>query len=89
MMIQVHELSLHLVEFGLMLLVRDVMTNKNLLIVQQHAIDGLDRIFSSLGGLVVNKSVASGPVVFISRDFARKLKSEEILEIHPPVIELP
>jgi hypothetical protein len=60
----------------LTLLARDVMTNKNLLIIQQHAIDGLDRIFSSLGGLVVNESVASGPVVFVRGDLARKHVSE-------------
>jgi hypothetical protein len=60
----------------LTLLARDVMTNKNLLIIQQHAIDGLDRIFGSLSSLVVNESVDSGPVVFVSSNFSRKHVSE-------------
>lgn len=58
------------------LLARDVMTNKNLLIIQQHAIDGLDRIFGSLGSLVVNESVDSGLVMFVSSNFSRKHVSE-------------
>jgi hypothetical protein len=52
------------------------MTNKNLLIIQQHAIDGLDRIFGSLGSLVVNESVDSGLVMFVSSNFSRKHVSE-------------
>lgn len=44
----------------------------DLLVVQQHSVDGLDSIIRSLGGLVVNEAVALGAALLIGCDFARE-----------------
>ena len=46
------------------------MTNVNLLVVQEHAVDSLDGALSSLRGLVVDKAVALGATLFIGGNLA-------------------
>lgn len=58
--VDVGELGLHLLNLGLALLLGDVVTDKDLLVVQQHAVDVLDGVLSGLVGLVVNETVSLG-----------------------------
>ena len=46
------------------------MPNVNLLVVQQHAVYGLDGGFRGLGGLVVHIAVATGATVLVSGNLA-------------------
>lgn len=48
------------------------MADVDLLIVQQHSVDGLDGSLGGLSGLVVNETVALGTTVLIGSDFARQ-----------------
>jgi hypothetical protein len=49
-----------------------VQTNKNLLIVEQHAVDSFNSGFCRFSGLVVYKSVALGVSSLIGGNFAGK-----------------
>lgn len=51
-------------------LARNVVTDIDLLIVQQHAIHGLDGVFGSFGSFIVDKTIALGAAVFIGSDLA-------------------
>ena len=48
----------------------DVVADIHLLVVEQHAVDGLDSSLSSFGSLIVDVAVASGTAVLIGRNFA-------------------
>lgn len=48
------------------------MSDVDLLVVQQHAVDGLDSTVGGLGSLVVDKSIALGATMLVGGDFARK-----------------
>ena len=48
------------------------MADVDLLVVQQHAVDGLDSILSSLGSLVVHETIALGTPMLIGGDLARE-----------------
>ena len=52
------------------------MADVNLLVVQKHTVDGLDRGFSRLGGLVVNETIALRAAVLICGDLARQHVTE-------------
>lgn len=64
-------------------LARDMKANKDLLIVEQHAIDSLDSCFGGLIGLIVNESVALRVSLFIGGDLAR----ENIAERGESIVE--
>jgi hypothetical protein len=49
-----------------------VQTNKNLLIVQQHAVDSFDSGIGRFSGFVVHKSVALGVSSLVGGNFAGK-----------------
>lgn len=53
-----------------------MVTDINLLVVEQHAVDGLDGGLSSLCGLVVNEPIALGSALLVGSDLARKDSSE-------------
>ena len=44
----------------------------HLLVVEQHAIDGLDGVLGCLGSLVVDEAVAFGVAVLVGSDLARE-----------------
>lgn len=64
-------------------LARNVVTNIDLLIVQQHAIDGLDRVFGSLGSFIVDKTIAFRAAVLIGSDFA----GQDITESRKSIVQ--
>jgi hypothetical protein len=68
--VDVGEVGLHLVELGLTVLLGDVVSNENLLLVQQHAVNVLDSVGGSLGGLVVDESVSARVTELILSDLA-------------------
>jgi hypothetical protein len=74
--VNVGKLSLHLLDLAHPLLFRNVMSDVNLLVVQEHAIDGLDGGIGSLGGLVVDETVPSGTTVLVGSDLAGEDVSE-------------
>ena len=55
----------------------------DLLVVQQHAVDGLDSVLSSLGGLVVHETIALGTPMLIGSDLA----GEDVAEGGKGVVE--
>jgi hypothetical protein len=73
--IEIGELRFLLVELRLTLFARDVVTDVNLFIVEQHAVHGLDGILSRFGCFVVNKTVPPGTAMFVSCHFARQYVS--------------
>lgn len=52
------------------------MADVDLLVVQQHAVDGLDGGVGGLSGLVVNETVALGASVLVGGDLAGENVSE-------------
>ena len=52
-------------------LARDMVTNVNFFVVQQHTVYGFDGSLSSLSGLIVNKSISLGAALLISSNLAR------------------
>lgn len=46
------------------------MANVNLLVIEQHAVDRLNGVFSGLGSFIVNKAISLGMAVLVSRDLA-------------------
>ena len=73
--IEIGELHFLLVELRLTLFARDVVTNVNLFIVEQHAVHGLDGILSRFECFVVNKTVSPGMAMFVSCHFAKQYVS--------------
>jgi hypothetical protein len=53
-----------------------MVSNKHLLVIEQHAIHRTDSILGSLGGLIMDKPVPLGITVLICGDFARKYGAE-------------
>jgi hypothetical protein len=74
--IDVGEVGLHLLELAHAVLLGDVVSDKDLLLVQKHAVDALDSSVGSLGGLVVNETVTLGVTVLILGDLAGKNVAE-------------
>lgn len=68
--VNVGEVGLHLLELALAVLLGDVVADVDLLLVEQHAVDMLDGLSSSLIGLVVNETVSLGVSVLILGDLA-------------------
>ena len=52
-------LSSLLLDLGLSLSLSDVMTDKDLLVVEQHAVDGLDGSIGSLASRVVDETITT------------------------------
>ncbi len=73
--VDVGEASTRLLDLGLTLLAGDVVTDVDLLVVQKHAVDVLDGSLGSLGGLVVDETVAERASV-VGGDLARKNVTE-------------
>ena len=59
------------------------MADVDLLVVQKHAIDGLNSSLCSLGGLVVHKSVAFGTTLIVCGDLA----GQDITESSKGIVE--
>ena len=51
-------------------LLRDVVADVHLLVVQKHAVDGLDGSLGSLSGLVVDESVSLGAAMLVGSNLA-------------------
>jgi hypothetical protein len=68
--INVGEVGLHLLELAHALLLGDVVADKDLLLVEQHAVDVLDSVVGGLGGLVMDESVALGVAELVLGDLA-------------------
>jgi hypothetical protein len=49
-----------------------VVSNEDLLVVQQHTIDGLDSGLGSLSTVVVNEAITLRATTFVGRDLAGK-----------------
>jgi hypothetical protein len=48
------------------------MSNIDLLVVQQHTVDGLDSRLGSLGAVIVDKAITLGASALVCCDLARK-----------------
>jgi len=81
--VDVGEVGLHLLELALAVLLGDVVTNVDLLLVQEHTVDVLDGRRSSLIGLVVNETIALGVSVLILSNLA----AEDVAEGSKGVVE--
>ena len=57
-------------------LLRNVVTDVNLLVVEQHAVDSLDSRIGGLRSIVVNETVATRKSILIGGDFAGQDVSE-------------
>lgn len=51
-------------------LLGDVVTNEDLLVVEEHAIDRLDGVLGSLSGFIVDEAVTLGVALLIDGDLA-------------------
>ncbi len=51
-------------------LLGDVVTNEDLLVVEEHAIDRLNRVLGSLRGFIVDEAVTLGVALLIDGDLA-------------------
>jgi hypothetical protein len=49
-----------------------VVTDKHLLVIEEHAVDSLDRSLRRLGSLIVDVAVSTRFASLIGGDFARK-----------------
>jgi len=74
--VNVGEMRLHLLDLAHPLLFADMVSDVNLLVVQQHSIDGLDGGIGSFSRFVVNESVSPRSTILIDSDFAREDVSE-------------
>jgi hypothetical protein len=70
--VDVCKLFFLLVELSEAFLLGDMVSDIDLSVVQQHAIDGLDGTVSSLGSVVMDKAVAFGTSAVVRGDFAGK-----------------
>ncbi len=68
--VDVGELRLQLLSLGDSLLLADVMTDVDLLVVQKHTVDGLDSGIGGFSSLVVDKTVTSRLAILVESDFA-------------------
>jgi hypothetical protein len=68
--VEVGELGFHLIELGLTLLAGDVVADVDLFVIEQHAVDGLDGVVSSLASLVMDEAVSFGAAMLIGGDLA-------------------
>ncbi|GKT65979.1 hypothetical protein ColTof4_03266 [Colletotrichum tofieldiae] len=68
--VDVGEVGLHLLKLALAVLLGDVVTDVDLLLVEKHAVNVLDGLGGSLIRLVVNESVALGVAVLVLGDLA-------------------
>ena len=57
-------------------LLRDVVSDIHLLVVEKHTVDGLNGSVGSLGGLVMNETIALRAAVFVSCNLARQNGTE-------------
>ena len=57
-------------------LLRNVVSNIDLLIVQKHTVDGLDGSLGSFSSLVVNEAIALGTTLLVGSNLARKNVTE-------------
>jgi len=64
-------------------LLGDVVTNEDFLVVEEHAIDRLDGVLSSLGGFVVDETVTPGAALLIDGDLA----GEDITKSDESIVE--
>jgi len=80
---KVGELSLLLFDLGLSLLLSDVMSDIDLFVIEQHAVDSLDGGGGSFSSGVVNKGESSGFASLVETDFAR----EDLTESGKGVVE--
>lgn len=63
-------MRLHLLDLAHPLLLADVVSNVDLLVVEQHVVDGLDGGVGGLGRLVVDETVSPGSTVLVNGDLA-------------------
>lgn len=64
-------------------LLGDVVTNKDLLVVEEHTIDRLDGVLGSLSGFIVDEAITLGVALLIDGDLAREniaKRDERIVE---------
>ena len=70
----------------------DVVADIHLLVVEQHAVDGLDSSLSSFSGFVVNETITLRAAVFISSNLAREHvteSSESVMEgLHEVIVSM-
>lgn len=81
--VDVCELRFLLGDLSLTLLFGDIVADVDLLVVQQHSVNGLDGRVSCLRRLVVDKAVSARTAVLISRDLAR----EDIAESSKGIVQ--
>ena len=53
-------------------LARNVVTDKDLLVIEQHAVDSTDGSISSFSSLIMDETVALGVAVLVGGDLARE-----------------
>ncbi|KAF5134446.1 hypothetical protein E5D57_005080 [Metarhizium anisopliae] len=68
--VNVGKVSFHLLKLALTVLLRDVVTDVDLLLVEKHAINVLDGLVSSLVRLVMDKTIALGVAVLVLGNLA-------------------
>jgi hypothetical protein len=76
-------MRLHLLDLAHPLLLADVVSDVDLLVVEQHVVDGLDGGVGGLGRLVVDESVSPGSTVLVNGDLA----GEDVAEGGESVVE--
>lgn len=81
--VNVGEMRLHLLDLAHPLLLADVVSNVDLLVVEQHVVDGLDGGVGGLGRLVVDETVSPGSTVLVNGDLA----GEDVAEGGESVVE--
>lgn len=81
--VNVGEMRLHLLDLAHPLLLADVVSDVDLLVVEQHVVDGLDGGVGGLGRLVVDESVSPGSTVLVNGDLA----GEDVAEGGESVVE--
>jgi hypothetical protein len=80
---EIGELSSLLLDLGLSLLLSDVVSDIDLFVVEQHAVDSLDGSSGSFTSGVVDKGESSGLATLVETDFAR----EDLTESGKGVVE--
>lgn len=81
--VNVGEMRLHLLDLAHPLLLADVVSDVDLLVVEQHIVDGLDGGVGGFGRLVVDESVSPGSTVLVNGDLA----GEDVAEGGESVVE--
>src|SRR6267378_6651886 len=70
--VDICEICLHFLELALTILLRDMVSNKHFLIIEQHSIDVLNSVVGRFSGFVVNETVTLRVTVLILSNFATK-----------------